>query len=107
MVTGGAARIGKALCLSLAGNGYDVALHYNSSRERAIETREEILAAGARCEVFGCDLSSIASARELVPRAMEDNKLTFQLRLQYLLCHHAHLLANKHDAVRYYPIVLI
>ena len=71
LVTGGAVRIGKALCLNLAGRGYDVALHYNSSEKEALETREEILAAGARCETFGCDLSSAADAGSLVPRVME------------------------------------
>ena len=71
LVTGGAVRIGRALCLNLAGRGYDVALHFNSSEKEALETRDEILAAGARCEAFGCDLSSARNAAGLVPRVME------------------------------------
>lgn len=71
MVTGGAARIGKALCVNLAEKGYDIALHYNSSEERALETKAEILRAGARCELFRADLSSPPNAVKLAADAAD------------------------------------
>ena len=71
MVTGGAVRIGRELSLNLARKGYDVALHYNSSEEEALATRELVLGTGAACELFRCDLSSPDDARELVPEVME------------------------------------
>lgn len=71
LVTGGAVRIGKAICENLAQKGYDIALHYNSSEKDAVATRELILKTGADCELFRCDLSSTQDSRELVPRVAE------------------------------------
>ena len=67
MVTGGAVRIGKEISLNLARQGYDIALHYNSSEKEALTTKELILETGAGCEIFRCDLSSPHDAKELVP----------------------------------------
>ncbi len=71
LVTGGAVRIGKQISLNLAQKGYDIALHYNSSRKEALATRKQILKTGSRCELFHCDLSSTEDARELVPKVMK------------------------------------
>ncbi len=57
LVTGGAIRLGKAISLALAKQGYDIALHYNTSRESVQKTREEIKSLGVACEVFQSDLS--------------------------------------------------
>ena len=67
LITGGGARIGKAMALALAGMGYDIALHYNTSAEGAKETSDEISSAGARCEIFKCDLNVSAETRSLIP----------------------------------------
>ena len=71
MVTGGAVRIGKEISLNLARQGYDIALHYNSSEKEAVSTRELILETGAGCEIFRCDLSSPHDAKELVPKVAQ------------------------------------
>jgi pteridine reductase len=57
LVTGGAQRIGRAICLMLAERGYNIALHYNQSRKEAVELAREISSKGVICEVFACDLS--------------------------------------------------
>ena len=66
LVTGGAKRIGKAICLDLACSGYDIALHYNQSKVQAQKTAREIRALGRKCETFMCDLSDKAEAGELI-----------------------------------------
>jgi NAD(P)-dependent dehydrogenase (short-subunit alcohol dehydrogenase family) len=71
LVTGGAVRIGKEISLNLAQKGYNIALHYNSSEKEALATRELILKSDVKCDLFRCDLSSLDSARELVPEVME------------------------------------
>ncbi len=70
LVTGGAVRIGKAICLDLAQRGYNIALHYNSSEKEALETKKKIEQYGVRCALFRCDLSS-AAAGELVLQVLE------------------------------------
>ena len=42
LVTGAALRLGKAIALGLAGAGYAVGLHYNSSKDQAVETAQLI-----------------------------------------------------------------
>jgi len=41
LITGGAKRIGKKIALSLAENGCNVIIHYNSSEEEAIKVKKE------------------------------------------------------------------
>jgi len=59
------------MALALAGMGYDIALHYNTSAEGAKETSDEISSAGARCEIFKCDLNVSAETRSLIPNVFE------------------------------------
>ena len=63
LVTSGAVRLGRAISLGLVGAGYNLLVLYRSSEELARILREEVLAAGRRCEYggfpkfFGCRLS--------------------------------------------------
>lgn len=56
LVTGGAVRLGRAVALGLAKAGFDVGLHYHSSREAAENTAREIEKLGARAYLFEADL---------------------------------------------------
>jgi pteridine reductase len=71
LITGGGARIGKAIAVALAGMGYDIALHYNTSEKSAKETSDEIRSAGVSCEIFKCDLNVSAEMRSLIPNVFE------------------------------------
>jgi len=71
LITGGGARIGKAIAVALAGMGYDIALHYNSSEKEAKQTSEEIRSAGAGCEIFKCDIGTSAERMSLIPKVFE------------------------------------
>jgi len=67
LVTGGAHRIGRTIALSLAENGWNIALHYHTSQQEAESTAQEIYGKGVLCELFHCDLSCESDVSELIP----------------------------------------
>ncbi|HSC36117.1 MAG TPA: SDR family oxidoreductase [Thermodesulfobacteriota bacterium] len=67
-ITGAAERLGKAMALALAGMGYDIALHYNSSEKGARKTADEIKALGRKCGIFKADLYDIKGIKPLTAR---------------------------------------
>jgi NAD(P)-dependent dehydrogenase (short-subunit alcohol dehydrogenase family) len=71
LVTGAGKRVGRALALALARDGYDVAVHYHRSREAAGEVAGLVRAAGRRAVVLVADLSREAEAAALVPAAAD------------------------------------
>ncbi len=66
LVTGGAVRLGKIFCASLANAGYDLAIHYNSSFEQAAVTAEEFRDKGVNCETFQFDFSKKNDVSDLI-----------------------------------------
>jgi FolB domain-containing protein len=72
LVTGGARRIGRAICLQLASHGYRVIIHYRSSKEEAKNTRQACLAAGASmAEILHGDLSDLEARSQLLSQAID------------------------------------
>ena len=71
LVTGGAQRLGRAICRALAADGWAVAIHYNSSAAPARELAEEIAAAGGRAVTVQADLLDIEATAGLVDRASQ------------------------------------
>lgn len=71
LVTGGARRIGRALALDLAGQGWAVAVHHHSSAEEARALVEAIRADGGRAVALAADLSREAEVEGLLPRAAD------------------------------------
>jgi pteridine reductase len=79
LVTGAAHRLGKAFAMTLARQGFDILLHYNQSRDEALQTKAELEAAGSRVTLVQADLTDpeqissltaqIASLRVLVNSA--------------------------------------
>ncbi len=57
LVTGGGKRIGKAIAIDLASQGYSIALHHHTSHTEAQKVQSQIKAFGVQCEIFSCDLS--------------------------------------------------
>ncbi len=66
LVTGGARRIGRAIALTLAQAGADVAISYRTSQAEAARTAAEIRANGRRAVVVECDVRSEPSVRTAV-----------------------------------------
>ena len=71
LVTGGAIRVGRGIALHMAGLGYDVALHYNSSASEAESTASVIKKAGADCTLFQADLNDPLSYEKLIVSAKQ------------------------------------
>lgn len=73
LVTGGALRLGRAICLRLSENAVavPVVIHCNSSQAEAYELKELIESSreGARAEVVVCDLKDSAATESLVEKA--------------------------------------
>lgn len=69
LVTGAGKRIGRAIALTLAKAGYDIAVHYRGSEDAARAVADEVRALGRRSEIVRADLSVEAEVRDLVPQA--------------------------------------
>ncbi len=70
LVTGGARRIGAAIALAFAQRGWDVAIHYATSRAEALAAAAAVRALGRRAVVLRADLAREAATALLVPRAI-------------------------------------
>ena len=69
LVTGAGKRLGRAMALYLAGRGFDVAVHYASSRAAAEETAADIAAQGRRASLLQANLLDELETQALLPRA--------------------------------------
>ncbi|MBL8840415.1 MAG: SDR family oxidoreductase [Planctomycetes bacterium] len=65
LVTGAARRVGRAIALELARSGFDVVVHWRSSRADAEETAREVEALGAKSWLVRADLSVVAEIEGL------------------------------------------
>ncbi|HKX63780.1 MAG TPA: SDR family NAD(P)-dependent oxidoreductase, partial [Rhizomicrobium sp.] len=72
LVTGAAKRLGRAIALDLAAQGWNVAIHYNSSEEDAGSAAQAVRAFGAKAAILKCDLSKEAETATLVDRAVKE-----------------------------------
>ena len=72
LVTGGGKRIGRAICLALAGAGHDVAIHYRSDPEEAEAVAESVRALGRRAVILKADLTDEDQVRGLIPAAVAE-----------------------------------
>ncbi len=66
LVTGAARRIGRAIALALARDGWDVAVHFGTSRDEALATVREIERLGRRATAVQRDLADEAGVRSLL-----------------------------------------
>jgi pteridine reductase len=69
LITGGAVRVGAAIVRELAGRGYRVAIHANTSLDRAQALVEELSHAGHEAAAFGADLRDEEATRAMIDRA--------------------------------------
>lgn len=68
LVTGAARRVGRAVALKLAGEGWNIGVHYGTSREAAEQTADDIRALGVNAVAVSANLGDEAQVRELLPR---------------------------------------
>lgn len=70
-ITGASRGIGRAAAKKFAKEGWQVAIHYNSSRQQAQELMEELQAQGCNAMIFQAELQSGAQIREAIRQAEE------------------------------------
>jgi pteridine reductase len=68
LITGGAVRVGAAIVRELASRGYQVAIHANTSLDRAQELVTELTTAGHTAAAFGADLRDEDATRAMIDR---------------------------------------
>jgi NAD(P)-dependent dehydrogenase (short-subunit alcohol dehydrogenase family) len=71
LVTGSAQRLGRAIALELAANGFDIAIHCHASTSAAEETKSDIQSMGRRAVILRADLAVEAEVSQLIPQAFE------------------------------------
>ena len=72
LVTGAAKRLGRAIALDLAADGWNVAIHYHGSQEDADNAVQAARAFGVEAVALKCDLSQEAETAALVDRAARE-----------------------------------
>jgi len=69
LVTGAAHRIGRAIALDLAAQGFDIAIHYNRSGDAAEDLAGEIRGLGRKAATLAADLAREEETSTLIARA--------------------------------------
>ena len=71
LVTGGAKRIGREICLRLSEEGFSIAIHYRTSEQEANQLVRDIESNGGKAKSLQCDLNDSDSVRGLIHKANE------------------------------------
>ena len=72
LITGCAKRIGKSLAIYFAKQGWNIAVHYNTSKEAALELTSELSSFGIKSAAFQADLKDETSYSTLIDRANKE-----------------------------------
>jgi len=57
LITGSADRVGRAIAMTLAARGADIAIHYHINKEKAVQTQKEIKNLNRKCIILQADIS--------------------------------------------------
>ena len=68
LITGAARRIGRAIALDLARDGWDIAIHYRDSQSEAEQLVQELRKLGVKSAAFTADLAQFKELKGLVDR---------------------------------------
>jgi len=71
LVTGAARRLGRAVALDLAGNGWNVLIHHHASQDEADAVAEEARAFGASAATLQANLADANAAPDLIAAATQ------------------------------------
>ncbi len=72
LVTGAAKRLGAAMALDLAEQGFDVAVHYSGSKNEAEAVARAIRETGQNAKIFQADLTDEVAIADLVPTVLAE-----------------------------------
>ncbi len=71
LITGASGGIGAAVAVELAGLGFDIGVHYNSSRDKAQAVVEDIEALGRKAVLLKADLSDSSACNTIVEQCIQ------------------------------------
>jgi NAD(P)-dependent dehydrogenase (short-subunit alcohol dehydrogenase family) len=69
LITGAADRLGRYIALAMAEAGWDIAIHFRTSKDKALGLAQELRAKGRKTEVLEADLCDPMQAGALVAQA--------------------------------------
>ena len=70
LVIGGTGGIGKATCLQLAEDGFDVAIHFHKNKESAEKIRDEITLLDRKAIIVNADITDFGQVKEMVEKTI-------------------------------------
>lgn len=70
LVIGGTGGIGKAVCIQLAKDGFDIAIHYHTNSELAKEISAKVIAIGQQAIIVNADIADLALVKEMVEKTI-------------------------------------
>jgi len=73
LITGASKRVGKAMVIHLASQGWNIAIHYNSSETEAQLFQQELAVKfqAQQFGIFGADLNNASEVEKLIPEVMK------------------------------------
>lgn len=74
LVTGGSRGIGKAICIRLAQDGYNIIINYRSGAEKAQQVKEEVEKLGRKAELLPFDVSDSKATENAISQWLEVHK---------------------------------
>lgn len=74
LVTGGSRGIGKAICIRLAQDGYNIIINYRSGAEHAQQVKEDVEKLGRKAELLPFDVSDSKATENAISQWLEVHK---------------------------------
>ncbi len=72
LITGGARGIGKQIAITLAKEGYDIALNYRSNTDELVKVKEEIESYKVKCLLVQGDVSNFEDTERIAKETMDE-----------------------------------
>src|SRR5690349_8830894 len=73
LVTGGSRGIGRAICLELAAQGYDILFTFRSNHEMAKSLEDELRGKGAEAKGYAVDMADLPSLEGTLEKIFSEN----------------------------------
>lgn len=88
LVVGGTGGIGKAACLQLSKDGFDIAVHYHKNKGLAEEIKNQIIGQEKKAITVNCDINDYKSVKEMIRKTIRKlNTITVVVNCTTLSVH--------------------